>query len=194
MKNNKTKKKHSIAREILQGLGAGIGITIALSSPYGSRKIIKSIKSEIFRNKKINEDYLKNQLYYLRKRKLISFVKNKDKTKIELTENGKKYILKYKYDEIKIKRPVFWDNKWRIVIFDIPEKKRRARDAMRIKLKELGLVKFNDSVWVYPYECQREVYFVVEYWGIGQYVHYIKATSITNEKQLRRIFNIPLSS
>jgi DNA-binding transcriptional regulator PaaX len=193
-KPKKIMKKPSLAKKILVGLGTGVGIALVLSSPYGSRKLIRNIKSELFRKKGINEEYLKNQLYYLRRKKLISFKEKGSETIIELSEHGKKYILKYKYDDIKINKPLFWDRKWRIVVFDIPEKRRSARDAMRIKLKELGLIKFNDSVWIYPYECREEIYFVTEFWKIGQYVHYIEATSITNENQIRRIFNIPLTS
>jgi len=194
IKAKKIRSGNSVAYKILKGLGLGIGIAIVLSSPSGSRRIMGNIKSEIFRNSGINKEYFKNQLYYLRKKKLISFKETGEETIIELTEAGQTYILKYKYNDIKIKEPLFWDSKWRIIIFDIPEKRRGARDAMRTKLKELGLVKFNDSVWIYPYECRNEIYFVVEFWKIGQYVHYIEATSITNENQLRRVFNLPLTS
>jgi DNA-binding transcriptional regulator PaaX len=31
-----------------------------------------------------------------------------------------------------------WDEKWRIVAFDIPEKFKTGRDALRRKLKEVG--------------------------------------------------------
>ena len=186
--------KQSVAKKILVGLGTGIAVALVLSSPGGSRRLIKNIKSELLREKGVDKEYLKNRLYYLRKKKLISFKENGKEITMELTEAGKKYILKYKYEDMKIKEPLMWDRKWRIVIFDIPEKKRAARDAMRMKFKELDLVRFNDSVWIYPYECREEIYFITEFWKIGQYVHYIEATSITNENQFRQIFHIPLTS
>jgi DNA-binding transcriptional regulator PaaX len=47
-----------------------------------------------------------------------------------------------------IKKP--WDGKWRLVIFDIPEKERRIRSLIRSKLRELGLAPIQRSVWISP--------------------------------------------
>ena len=46
-----------------------------------------------------------------------------------------------------------WDKKWRMVIFDIPEAKRPARDQIRRLLKDLGFLKLQISVWVHPLPC-----------------------------------------
>lgn len=43
-----------------------------------------------------------------------------------------------------------WDNKWRILIFDIEEKSRIIRDLLRKKLKELGFAQWQESVYVTP--------------------------------------------
>jgi len=43
-----------------------------------------------------------------------------------------------------------WDKKWRLVVFDIPEKNRLARDALRKKLKELGFAPLQRSTWISP--------------------------------------------
>lgn len=41
-----------------------------------------------------------------------------------------------------------WDRKWRIVIFDIPENKRRIRDLFRRRLKAWGFKNWQQSVWL----------------------------------------------
>lgn len=41
-----------------------------------------------------------------------------------------------------------WDGKYRIVIWDIPERKRRLRDLLRRKLREFEFVNLQKSVWV----------------------------------------------
>jgi DNA-binding transcriptional regulator PaaX len=41
-------------------------------------------------------------------------------------------------EEVKLKKPEKWDKKWRIVIFDIPNKKKPARNTLTEKLKKLG--------------------------------------------------------
>lgn len=46
-----------------------------------------------------------------------------------------------------------WDGKWRLVIWDIPEKRRKARDLLRYQLKQLGFKKFQQSVWASKKNC-----------------------------------------
>ncbi len=41
-----------------------------------------------------------------------------------------------------------WDGKYRIVLWDIPESKRRVRDLLRRRLKELEFKNVQKSVWV----------------------------------------------
>ena len=41
-----------------------------------------------------------------------------------------------------------WDGNYRIVIWDIPENKRRVRDLFRRRLKEWGFVTLQKSVWI----------------------------------------------
>src|SRR3990167_2211250 len=63
-----------------------------------------------------------------------------------------------------------WDKKWRVVIFDIPEKSRMARDALRRKLKELEFRELQKSVFVHPYECKKEIDFIIEFFNLRHYV------------------------
>ena len=44
-----------------------------------------------------------------------------------------------------------WDGYWRMIIFDVPEKKRRYRDYLRQMLKTLGFKELQKSTWVTPY-------------------------------------------
>ena len=107
-----------------------------------------------------------------------------------LTENGKKKALAYKIDEMKITEPARWDKKWRLVIFDIPEKKKRAREALREKLKELGFKELQKSVFVHPFESKDEVDFIVEFFAIRPYVRFLRSDFITNEADLKLRFKL----
>lgn len=50
-----------------------------------------------------------------------------------------------------------WDGRWRLVIFDISEKERKARDALRAKLKELGFGKWQKSVYISPHNFGQDL-------------------------------------
>lgn len=100
---------------------------------------------------------LRYRIYYLKKRGYINtFTENKEKY-LELTPKGLNHIKKLMAYDIKISKPERWDKKWRIVIFDIPEKKREERDIFRKAIKNAGFVLVQKSVHIYPFECTKEI-------------------------------------
>ena len=140
---------------------------------------------------RINREALRRAVKSLYTSKLIDMKDGDDgSVKIILTENGKQRALEYKIDEMVIKIPKIWDKKWRIVIFDIPEKHKRKREAMRQHLERLGFYKLQKSVFVLPYECCDEIEFLIEFYNIRSHVRQIVAEKIDNEMHLKEIFKI----
>ena len=90
---------------------------------------------------------------------------------------------------MKIPDQASWDGKWRILMFDIPESKRESRDSLTNKLRNLGFIQFQKSVWVYPYPCAEEIDFVTEYFSIAENVNLI-TVRIENDKPLRKEFKL----
>lgn len=181
--------KESNSGKIIRALGMGVGIVVALSNRRASYKISKILVKEIFGLNKKPQN-ISSYFSRLRKQKLIDFTESRGLLKIILTENGKKVLLRFNYEDMQIKTPRIWDRNFRVIVFDIPERKRSARDSLREKMKELGCIRFNDSVWVYPYPCQKEIDFIANYWGIGKYVHFILASDITNRDLLEKSFSL----
>ena len=137
-------------------------------SPKGYFKILKKISKD-WRQIKIDRLYRIVREFY--NDRLIDYKEDKDGfVKIVLTKEGQKKALKFKLDEMKIKKPAKWDGEWRIVIFDIPERFKKAREALRKKLKDLGFIKLQESVFVFPYECENEIDFVIEVFLIRPFV------------------------
>jgi len=112
------------------------------------------------------------------------------KNVLKITKKGEQRLHKYDFDMLRIKRPKKWDGKWRIVVFDIPEKKKRARDLINFKLKELGFYPFQISTFVLPYECKNEIDFIGTHLGIRKCINYILATEIDDERKLRSYFHL----
>lgn len=107
-----------------------------------------------------------------------------------LNENGKKRALTYhmRYAKVVGKGP--WDKKWRIILYDIPEDEREARDAFRDHLKQLGVRKLQHSAGIYPFDCKDEVYFFIELLDIRKYVRFIVAESIDDEAYWKHRFRL----
>jgi len=50
-----------------------------------------------------------------------------------------------------------WDDLWRVVIFDIPEKYHYVRDLLRNKLASLGFGKLQRSVYITPFDVAQDL-------------------------------------
>jgi len=173
-------------RKILLLLMAGIALGLAYS-PNRQRRILKELGKEW---KKINEEKLKRDIRDLYLSKLVWIKENLDGScTYVLTEKGKQRALTYHIEKMKIPEQP-WDRKWRLVVFDIPEKLRPARDTLRKKLKDLGFYELQKSVLVYPYECKNEIEFLVEFWNIRKYVRYGILETIDNELHLKSHFKL----
>ena len=106
---------------------------------------------------------------------------------LEITKKGKKAFDHASFSDITIPHPNRWDGKWRFLLFDIPEKRRALRDIFRERLKTLGFFQFQKSVWLFPFECEKEIRFICEYLEATPYIMMFAAT-IDNDKVLLRYF------
>jgi len=130
---------------------------------------------DYFEQRSIDRGDFYKKLYKLKKSRLIKiYQKNKQKY-IELTPKGKLKLSSRTLRDLMIDTSQPWDKKWRIIIFDIPEDKKDKREAFRRKLEALGFYQFQKSVFVFPYECRKEIDLISRNFFIEQYVKYIVA-------------------
>lgn len=124
------------------------------------------LKREYIRKKSRN--YFRQMIYYLKKK---GYVKTKpigSTQGIMLTPKGVKKILTIRWrSKQKEKRP---DGKFLMVMFDIPEKQRVFREILRNALRYLGYEQFQKSVWLCPYDVEKETEEVIQGYNIGKYV------------------------
>lgn len=183
----RTIDRESRSGKIIRALSMGAGITLALANKRHSYRVSKELLKALFGDSS-DAGRISPYLSKLRKQNIVEFKKAGKADKIILSENGQKILLRFNYEELQVKQPKIWDGNFRMIVFDIPERKRAARNSLREKIKELGFVKFNDSVWAYPYPCQSEIDFIANYWGIGRYVHFVLAKDLTNREILEKHF------
>jgi len=107
-----------------------------------------------------------------------------------LTKAGEELLNKWRVSNFQIKKPKKWDNKWRVIIFDIPEKKRRLRAEVRHILIETGFQRLQDSVWVYPYDCEEMIGLLKMDLGLGKYLLYMIVDQIENDRYLKMDFGL----
>lgn len=183
-------RRSEIGKQILKYLIVGGGLFLILSSPAGTRRLLKQIPKEL---KKYKRAKLLRTISKLKERNLVTHImEQKNVISVNITSGGKKYLKKFDFDNLLIQRPKVWDKKWRLVIFDIPEDKKTAREALRNKLKILGLVKFQDSIWVTPFPCEKEVGLIKLVFNLSDYWLDVVVTDNigSREYQFRKYFNL----
>ncbi len=112
--------------------------------------------------------------------------------RVVLTGKGHAMIKTIRASEYRIPEPTFWDGKWRVVMFDIREKRRRARSQLRALLTGAGFLRLQDSVWIHTYPCDEFIGLVrahLKRWT-GQMLSFT-AEALESDKKLREHFHLP---
>ncbi|MCX6719685.1 MAG: hypothetical protein NTV36_01070, partial [Candidatus Staskawiczbacteria bacterium] len=86
----------------------------------------------------------------------------KDK-KFYVTEKGRMKIIRDIIRNKKRSRKIF-NGQWNGIIFDIPEANRRERAFIRSELNAAGCKELQKSVWVTPYDIEKELRALLVLW------------------------------
>ncbi len=84
-----------------------------------------------------------------------------------------------------------WDKRWRMVAFDLPERRRVTRAKLRAMMAGVGFIRLQDSVWVYPHDCEEFVALLKAELKIGKDALYAVVEKIENDKSIRVHFHLP---
>lgn len=182
-------KRKEALKIILRTIATAGVLAIAATSPYFLTIFVRQYFKDAQDNKK--RVALARAFDYARRKQFVSWQEKDDKIYVTLLEEGKLKIKDYDFDEMVLPRKSRWDGRYHVIIFDIPDKKKAAREALREKFRELGMVMLQKSVWVWPYECRNEIRLIQEVFGLNEKeVNYIVADYIEEERRLRKHFNL----
>ena len=152
-------KRRELAKNILMLIGVVTFFTVALAAP----NIVQLV--DLFRPRNHRDRLrLRRALSQLERKKLIAT----HRKGVSLTALGVRTSRFLSLDTSSTKKARTWDGRWRIVLFDIPEEKQRARRALSFKLSDLGLFRLQDSVFVFPHSCEREIKLLQEFFFLSE--------------------------
>lgn len=85
-----------------------------------------------------------------------------------------------------------WDGVWRAIIFDVPEKKRHQRNFLRRELKLMGFKELQHSIWITPYDVERELLCLLKLWDkdFEGDIRFLHIKKITNDMDFKKIFRL----
>jgi len=191
MKNKKglicfdTPKDTLITLFMFGGAVAAASLSPAILAPV---IVIKALQDKGVRRK-----YLQNA-YYLKRKGLVKH--DKKKNEIILTQKGILRATKHVLSRIDSSKTVngnnrAWDGTWRIFMYDIPAGERTKRNAIRQVIKKIGMVQFQKSVWIYPFDCTEEIGLVKNVFSLGdESVRLILSKDIGESTKFKKIFKL----
>lgn len=185
-------KKVTLSKAVLAALGIGGLLVVAAVAP-NTLQLLRYLPSfnKKFAHKKARLPYEINAaVSRLRKEGYIEIKERNGKAFVQLTEKGRRRFRRYKLQALVSQKPPKWDGKWRIVIFDVRENRRSARNRLRDELRNFGFVRLQNSVWVYPYDSEELISLLKTDGRLWNSVLYIVAEKLEGEERLKKAFNL----
>ncbi len=180
-----------IQKRLLLLLDAGVSYGLSYT-PRQRSKVLSQISRKW---EAVRTESLRQAIQSLYKNKLIDMAEDSGgKITLKLADKGKKKVLEYRLEDIKIERPSVWDCRWRLVLFDIPNSKKKIRELFRTHLMRIGFRQYQKSVFIHPYECSNQIDFLVEFFGIRKYVRQMKISELDDDLSMRDVFSEKLRS
>ena len=117
----------------------GIGSLVRLLSNFGlSEQAIRSAVSRMCRSGLLKAKRTNRKSYY------------------SLTSEGHS-LLTEGAQRIFYRKNTDWDGTWNLVAYSIPERRRKARDRLRVELSWMGYGAIAEATWISPYDQTKEV-------------------------------------
>lgn len=184
----KEQKINPRVRDVLMLLGAGAFLAASLVMP-GLPLAVKPFLDEARRReakdwKKFNLGRLRWAIKRLEKQKMVEVVGEV----VKITEKGKQKLLKFNLEEMELENRR--DGKWRLIIYDISDLRKPQRDFFRLTLERLKFLRLQESVYLTPFVCDREVEYLKHVFNIGEEVQVLQVTGIANEELYKDYFGI----
>lgn len=133
----------------------------------------------------------KTVLGRLAKRGYIEFNEENGKRYARITEKGEQ-ALALESERLKSAKRRRWDGRWRVVAFDIGDRRTNVRNRLRHLMSDLGFARLQNSVWIYPYDCEELIALAKADLHLGADVLYMVVEQLERDKHLRQHFNLPL--
>jgi len=147
--------------------------------PFSDFNIFRDEWTNENKKKYEKEKRIKNfskTIQHLKERGYLRFLKIKGQNATIITTKGidKLFNIKLKLAGNKKRK----DDKWQMVLFDIPENKRKDRDYFRRGLRYLGYKRLQKSIWVCEYDVLKETKELIKRYKLSPFVELLLVEKI----------------
>lgn len=190
---NEQLKVYAKVDDVLKFVGSGLLLAGLVTVP-GLGRAVKRYGDLSNPNpyQRFNLGKLKQTLRRLESQKLVEIIESApdEYPSIVITEQGETRILKMALDEVQIKKPHKWNNKWHLVSYDIDKSHSNERYALLHYLKTWGFIKMHDSLYLHAYPCLNETEYLRQYLKVGDMVRFFIVDDFEGSQAYKKYFDI----
>ncbi|MFZ2886320.1 MAG: CRISPR-associated endonuclease Cas2 [Minisyncoccia bacterium] len=181
--NRKRVRKDQLKKIMLETVKTAGLLAVAIAAP----NVIGAMdKLGLIRSRRHNEVIRRSFEKHIRNGLIV-----RNESNYGLTKRGEAALRRLELREFRFRAPKRWDGKWRVLMFDIPEKRKKTRDKIRLLLGEIGFARLQDSVWVYPYDCEDIITLVKTDLFLEKDLLYLIADALEGDHALKKHFKLP---
>lgn len=176
----------TITKIILASIALGGILFIGAAAPN-----VIQLLGRFKRARKYSSKQLQKSFFNLKQHSFIEIKTSKrGQSIVSLTKKGERKLFKIDLDDLVIPKLSKWDGKWRVLLFDLPVRFKKAREGLRWKIKDLGFYQLQRSVWIYPYPCTEELLFISEFFGVTKYIEVFTVEELIHQEKLKLHFGL----
>jgi len=189
----KTTQKSAVIDAVLDLLALGVIVSTTLVAPNVAQVFGKMYNKRS--DRRTQEREARALLHYMKRQGIVQIVEADGEYRLDITQKGRSRLVRRQLDTLSIPAPTRWDGKWRIVMFDIPQRHDLARRALTARLQMLGFVLLQRSVWVHPFPFFDEIEVIKDAFPeITPYILVAEADRLNVHSKLLKIFESLLSA
>ena len=135
-------ERGELAKDILLAIVAGgvaLGVALTLATFPGLGYIFKLFGAKTSKEK----DRIRQSIRGLERHGYLQVYKKNEAEYIKITPLGEQMMIQRSIILTRPKQPEKWDGLWRLVMFDIPENRRKARNALTLRAVSAPIVLCN---------------------------------------------------
>lgn len=184
------RRRTNIQKIVLRTVATAGMLSMAMLAP-NALQLLSTAERGSGKRRRMNPTYLIDSAFSkLCSRGLISIETGHHGKIVRLTTEGKHALAKMvarSPDERKHKK---WDKRWRMVIYDIKEKRRGTRILLQRTLRAFGFYPLQASVWVYPYDCEALLILLKADFKIGRDVLCGVVEKVEGDENIKEYFGL----
>lgn len=133
----------------------------------------------------VNNNDFNKIMKELRRQRLIEVLQDGQNIRLTLSPAGAYRLSNTLIRQLKVPSPKSWDQKWRLVTFDIPINRSASRKRFTEHLQSLNFYMLQRSIWIHPFPCFDELAQLAGHYNLLRYCSFLEISMLDSNSTRR---------